>query len=565
VKKTSITLSLIVLMSLFIGACSAAPEALLSQGAADIISQAAEIVEAREAEHSEDDLDSEPGHAPEIEEPAPPVQAPVDPGVVAAYENVLTGVYEYVNPSVVNIRVKVDGAMQQFDFGQMPDLPFDFGIPGMPETPNNPGDPEDQVPQDPQFGYGMGSGFVWDKEGHIVTNNHVVDGAVEIEVTFSDGTSVPAELVGADPYSDLAVIKVDIAADALTPIQVADSDQVKVGELAIAIGNPFGLDGTMTVGIVSALGRTLPASQGFGLGPTFSIPDVIQTDAPINPGNSGGVLVDDRGTLIGVPTAIESPVGANAGIGFAVPSNNVTRVVPILIEEGAYQHAYLGISGTALIPEMAEAMDLDSMQRGALVTEVVPGGPAEEAGLRGSDRQVEIDGQPISIGGDVIIAIDGGRVREMDDLIAYLTGKTSVGQKVTLTVLRDGKEADIDVTLGARPNNPGEPIEQMPRQTQGKARLGIIGGTLSAETAASMDLSPDQTGVLVEQVQPGGPAESAGLAHGDVITALNGEVVESIDGLISMLGEYEPGETVRLTILRDGDQLKLKVTLGEAS
>jgi S1-C subfamily serine protease len=321
----------------------------------------------------------------------------------------------------------------------------------------------------------------------------------------------------------------------------------------------------MTVGIISALGRSLPASQGIGAGPVFSIPDVIQTDAPINPGNSGGVLVDENGLLIGVPTAIESPVRANAGIGFAVPSDTVARVVPALIEDGVYQHAYLGISGTSLNPVLAESMGLAADQRGALVTEIVPGGPADEAGLRGSERPVEIDGTEVMVGGDVITAIEGQSVRDMDDLIAYLTGSTSVGQEVTLSVLRDGDEVSVDVTLGARPGSATELPAQEPRQARGKARLGIVGGTLTPDAAEALGLPADQGGVLIDQVQSGGPADQAGLAGGDVITALNGEPVESIEGLIVLLGEYEPGDTVRLTVLHEGSETRLRVTLGEAS
>lgn len=484
-------------------------------------------------------------------------QTPTDPGLMAAFEDTLTSVYEKVNPSVVFISVKVDPSIAGIDLGGLPDLPFDFGMPSNPNTP--------QQPETQPFGYATGSGFVWDQNGHIVTNNHVVNGAVEIEVTFSDGTTLPAEVVGTDPYSDLAVIKVDLALEKLVPIQVTDSKEIKVGELAIAIGNPFGLDGTMTVGIVSALGRTLPANNGISTGPTFSIPNVIQTDAPINPGNSGGVLVDENGLLIGVPTAIESPVGANAGIGFAVPSDTVQRVVPTLIKDGSYQHPYLGISGTSLTPKLAEAMGLDSTQRGALVSEIVTGGPADEAGLRASDQQVEIDGQQVMVGGDVIIAVEGENIQDMDDLISYLVGYTSVGQKITLTVLRDGNEVNVDVTLSARPASVATtPQQPEPQQAQGKARLGIVGGTLTPDIATEMGLPAEQSGVLVEEVQTNGPADQAGLTANDVIIALNGDPVESIEALISMLGDYKPGDTVRLTVLRNNDQIKLNVTLGES-
>ena len=551
-KKLSISISLLLLVSILIGACSVAPSALISQGAANFVQLAPESI-------------GDPSNPVAEDELAQPAQVPTDPGVIAAYENTLTNVYEKVNPSVVFISVKVDQDLPGFNLEGMPDLPFEH-----PEIPGNPDAPE--PPDLPPFGYGSGSGFVWDQAGHIVTNNHVVDGAVEIDVIFADGTNIPAELVGADPYSDLAVIKVDLDASQLAPIEVTDSRDLKVGELAIAIGNPFGLDGTMTVGIVSALGRTLPAGNDMLAGQRFSIPNVIQTDAPINPGNSGGVLVDESGKLIGVPTAIESPSGVNSGIGFAVPSDTVQRVVPSLIEDGDYQHAYLGISGVSLNPDLAEAMGLDRMQRGTLVTEAIGGGPAEEAGLRGSDQQVEIDGLQVPVGGDVIIAIEGEKIRDMDDLIAYLVSYTTVGQEVTLTILRDGMEVTVNVTLSERPSIsdiPQQPEVQPerpdPSQNPNKARLGITGGSLTPEIAGSMGLSTDQRGVIVEDVQENSPAEQAGLTNGDVIIALNGDPIGSIDGLISMLGKFEPGDTVSLTVLRDNDTIKLEVILGEAN
>ena len=301
---------------------------------------------------------------------------------IMAMEGTLEQIYEKVNPSVVNIRVVQKVTTENMGNMQIPNFPF-FSLP----------QGQDQPPE--QYQSGLGSGFVWDQQGHIVTNNHVIDGADKIEVTFNDGMIVQADLVGVDPDSDLAVLKVDLP-EGIAPIQLADSDTLKVGQLAIAIGNPFGLDGTMTVGIVSALGRSLPTNEGFG--PTYTIPDIIQTDAPINPGNSGGVLVNDQGQVIGVTSAIESPVRANAGIGFAIPSAIVEKVIPVLITDGHFDHSWLGISGTSLVPDLATAMDLDSSQRGVLVIDVMPNSPAEMAGLRGSDREIEIDRDSSSCG-----------------------------------------------------------------------------------------------------------------------------------------------------------------------
>jgi serine protease Do len=362
--------------------------------------------------------------------------------LLTAYQGVLEDIYVRVNPSVVNIHVVETTPVLQNPRSRNPNNPG---------TPGGSGQPYQE---------GLGSGFIWDLQGHIVTNNHVVSGASTIEVIFSNGTILPAKLVGADANSDLAVIKVEASASLLKPITVADSRLVKVGQLAIAIGNPFGLSGTMTNGIVSAIGRSLPASDTSSgsstagiehRSATYSIPDVIQTDAPINPGNSGGVLVNDQGQLIGVTAAIESSSQSNSGIGFAIPSAIVQKVVPALIKVGQYAHPYLGMSGMELTPDLAQAMNLKSDQRGALVETVVANGPAAKAGLLGSTREVTINGQTIQVGGDVIVSIDNQPISGMDDLIAYLESSTSVGQKVTLNVLRDGKEVSLPVTLGARP------------------------------------------------------------------------------------------------------------------
>ena len=488
--------------------------------------------------------------------------ANIQPGLLAAYADALSQIYENVNPSVVNIRVvqKLDtsGALQEL----IPNLPFNMpDLPGLPDEQDTP-----QEPDVPQYGQGLGSGFVWDEDGHIVTNNHVVSEADKIEVTFSDGTVASAKLVGADPDSDLAVVKVDVSKDMLDPVAVADSADVKVGQLAIAIGNPFGLDGTMTVGIVSALGRTLPTTEGLSTGPSYSIPDIIQTDAPINPGNSGGVLVDDQGRVIGVTAAIESPVRANAGIGFVIPASIVQRVVPELIKNGQYEHPYLGIQGLTLTPDLARAMDLKETQRGALVAEVMPDSPAEQAGLRGSDLAAQIDGQEVQVGGDVIVAIDGQPVKEMDDLIAYLGAHTQVDQKVSLTVIRDGKETEIDATLKARPVAEAEPEpEQGAKPSTSGTYLGIAGVPLTPELAQSMNLSEDQRGVLVQEVQPESPADRARLAIDDVITALDGDDVENVEQLRALLQEHQAGDEVTLSILRDGEQMEITITLAERS
>jgi serine protease Do len=489
--------------------------------------------------------------------PTESVSPVVTSGALAAIQGTLEEIYQDVSPSAVYIEVL---QQQSVALGQM--FPF-FGEPNSQQLPEE------------QYQRGSGSGFVWDKEGHIVTNNHVVDGADKIRVTFSDGTIVEGTVVGTDPDSDLAVIKVDLPADQLFPVELADSTQVRIGQLAVAIGNPFGLENTMTVGIVSALGRSLPVESDVSMGPSYTIPDVIQTDAPINPGNSGGVLVDDQGKVIGVTAAIVSPVGASAGVGFAIPSVIVQKAVPMLIEKGRYAHPWLGISGTTMNPDLAQAMELDSDQHGSLVIEVVPGGPADEANLRGSDRTITVDGEELRIGGDVIVAIDGQPVEDFDDLTIYLVRSTEVGQEITLTVLRDGRERQVKVTLGERPGSE-EQIGPARAEAAGGAWLGISGVTVSPEMAQGMGLPEDQEGVLVVEITGDSPADEAGLrgsykpvtidgqrllVGGDVIVGWDDQSVTQMEELRALVGQARPGQEVALTILRDGARMDVQVTL----
>lgn len=353
-----------------------------------------------------------------------------------ALENAYEAIYQNVNPSVVTIIISSRITNSSF---------YGFGRQG-----------NGQNSQGAVVPTAEGSGFVWDTAGHIVTNNHVVDGAAKINVTFSDGSSYDAKLVGTDPNTDLAVIQVTGAPESLLkPVTVGDSTQVKVGQMVVAIGNPYGLANTMTTGIVSAIARTIPASadnryNGLTSAPSFSIPDVIQTDAAINPGNSGGVLVDLNGALIGVPSQIESSSGSNSGVGFAIPSAIVSKVVPQLISDGKASHSYLGISGATVSADIASRLNLKNGQEGVLVVSVVPGGPAEKAGLKAAE--VDESGMPTAAG-DIIIGIDGKSITRMDELISYLSSNTKPGQTATLTVLRNGNEAQVKVTLGTQPTN----------------------------------------------------------------------------------------------------------------
>jgi S1-C subfamily serine protease len=338
---------------------------------------------------------------------------PLSPEVIQeadAEQQLLINVYKRVNPAVVHIRVA--------------------------------------KPEGRSYQWGTGSGFVIDKEGHIVTNNHVAENAEEVQVTFHDGTMVRAEVIGTDPDSDLAVIKVDVPVEALYPVELGDSDTLEIGQRAIALGNPFGLRGTQTAGTISALGRSLPLGRASAvIGARFSIPELIQTDAAINPGNSGGPLVDSQGRVVGVNTAYDPDA---PGVGFAVPVNTIRRVVPRLIKDGRYPYPWLGISGRDLELDIVEEMKL-STQRGAIVLQVTPDSPADRAGLQGSNATVEKLGRVLGIGGDVIIGIDGQEVQQFEDILVYILRHTEVGQEVNLTIIRNGRERSVEVKLGERP------------------------------------------------------------------------------------------------------------------
>jgi 2-alkenal reductase len=345
---------------------------------------------------------------PELE--TPPTPAPVTTTadtqlltIDRTLQDQLIDIYQHINPSVVHIFV--------FDEIEDTSLPL-----------------------------GTGSGFIYDDLGHIVTNNHVVTEGESFEVVFADGTRRKAELVGADVDSDLGVIKVDELPEGVRPIGLGDSRVLKVGQFVIAIGNPFGEAGSMSVGIVSGLGRTLDSQRIAEGGGRYSLPEVIQTDAAINPGNSGGPLLDLEGDVIGVNSAISTRTGTNSGVGFSIPVNAVKQIVPRLISDGGYIYPYMGVRMLTLNLELQEQLDLQQAT-GAYVTEVTADSPASDAGLIGANGP----------GGDLIIAVDGSTVLSSDDLIAYLVFESEVGQVVDLTVVRDGEEIVIPLTLGERP------------------------------------------------------------------------------------------------------------------
>jgi S1-C subfamily serine protease len=496
------------------------------------------------------------------------------------------------------------------------------------------------------FRSGIGSGFVYNNDGLIVTNYHVIapsvlssesvrgetNNGVDINVAFEDGTIYPATLVGADRFSDIAIIDVpEDARDRLVPLPVGNSSELRVGQQVVAIGNPFGLSGSMTEGIVSGLGRLIPSSEeeqvpplpdGIPVPPpqdpsipgipqqppgdesspsspptnpdeelretqrrgSFSIPDVIQTDAPINPGNSGGPLLDLRGEVIGMNTAIFSSTGESAGVGFAIPSNTLKKVVPALISSGMYQHPWLGISGTDVTPEIAEAVGLKEA-KGFLVTDITSESPADKAGIRGGYKIDNIDGREIALGGDIIIAIDNNTVRKIDDILSYLEREKNVGDQVRLTVLREGNITQtFPTTLAARPGSvslqQSSPQEQQQQQNQGKpAWLGISGISLTPEVSQAIGLTPDTRGFLVIEVAAGGPADKAGIRGGykidnidgreialggDIIVGIDNTTVTSLENILTYLSnEKQAGDKALLNVIRDGRSSQINVTLGE--
>lgn len=297
-------------------------------------------------------------------------------------------------------------------------------------------------------GVATGSGFVIDTEGHVLTNNHVVEGATKIEVKLgSSDTNHTAEVVGTDPASDIALLKVDAPHDQLHPLTLGDSSKLRVGDPVVAIGNPFGLDRTVTSGIVSALQRQIQAPNG------FSISHVIQTDAAINPGNSGGPLIDAAGSVIGINSQIETGGGSsgNVGIGFAIPINTARQVADEIEKNGKVEHAYLGINGGTITPTLANAVNLP-VSKGVLVAEVVKGGPADEAGLKGGSTEATIEGANFQLGGDIITEVNGEPIDSMEEVVE-LVDAAKPGDKMELTILRHGETKKIDVTLGNRPDS----------------------------------------------------------------------------------------------------------------
>jgi len=478
---------------------------------------------------------------------------------------------------------------------------------------------------------GLGSGFVYDNDGHIITNYHVValaslsgessnnisssNNNTDIIVTFNDGSVYNARVVGSDRFSDIAVLRVEnISESKLVPLAFGNSSQAKIGEQVVAIGNPFGLSGTLTVGVVSGLGRTIPSlgddqqeqeqpplpetpfddlfpdipglpfqqpplipdQQQQERSGAFSIPDIIQTDAAVNPGNSGGPLLNMEGQVIGMNTAIFSETGVYAGIGFAIPSNTITKIVPSLITTGSYQHPWLGLIGIDITPDIAEALGLSLEEaKGFLIIGVNEGSPADKAGIRGGDRVTNVNGREIRLGGDIVLKIDNQDVRKIEDILTYLEGQKHVGDTVQLTIVRDGKTQIVNATLTPRPGS-NQSQQLQPQSEQQRPSLGISGTNVTPAIAKAMNMT-QATGFLVVDIIAEGPADKAGIRGGYLISNINGtdielggdvilridnKTVNTIDDILSYLDTRKVNDTVQLTILREGNVENVPVQLG---
>ena len=430
-----------------------------------------------------------------------------------------------------------------------------------------------------QLGSRLGSGFIYDRDGHIITNYHVVNGGNELLVTFSDGSAYNGELIGSDPYSDLAVIKVNtVPREKLIPLTIGNSSNVVVGQAVAAVGNPFGLSGSMSEGIISGLGRQLPSSSLppqeslpplFGRNQipsgtsSFSIPEIIQTDAAINPGNSGGPLLNMKGEVIGINSAIFSNTGVYAGVGFAIPSTTVKKVVTSLIETGSYDHPWLGIVGVDITPQIGKVMNMSLTEsKGFLVTDVNANGPADKAGIQGGDRTTQINGtdREINLGGDIIIGIDKKTVRNIDDLLAYLEREKSVGENVTLELIRNGEPMEKILTLEKRPDS--ENISQMGNK---QLSLGVTGVDVNTTISKAMNLT-NSKGFLVTSVTANGPADEAGIHGGfkvetinntqytfggDVIIGIDNKTINTVQDIKNYIETKNEGDIVKLKVIRD--------------
>jgi len=449
-------------------------------------------------------------------------------------------IVEKVTPSIVTVSTTRKVSEGSNPLAGNPMLRRFFGIPEGPDGDDQGGGREE----------GLGSGVIVSSDGLILTNNHVAEAGDKIVVQIGDhGRKYDAKVVGNDPTSDLALLRID--AKNLPVLTFADSDQVKVGDIALAIGNPFALTDTVTMGIVSALGRSAVLDDdGNGNGPTH-YEDFIQTDASINPGNSGGALVDTEGRLIGINTAIYSRSGGNQGIGFAVPSNLAHNVIDNLLKYGKVSRGYLGTEVQELNPDLAEQFKLPDDQQGALISQLLPGSAAEKAGLQTGDIITAVNGKPVTDPMSLRLSVGGMRA----------------GDQATVTYLRDGQSKTANVTLGGQENpsevvqtnTPGDSLSKDGKVSRGY--LGAVVQKLNPDLAEQFKAPDDQQGALISRLLPGSAAEKAGLQSGDIITAVNGKAVTDPMSLRLSVGGMKAGDQATVTYLRDGQSKTSNVTL----
>ncbi|MEX0808523.1 MAG: DegQ family serine endoprotease [Dongiaceae bacterium] len=451
------------------------------------------------------------------------------PAAAASAPDSFSDLAKKVTPAVVNIQTTQTQSMAEDQPGT-PDMPFPPGSPfeeffkhfgpfggeGAPEGPMN----------------ALGSGFVIDDSGHVVTNNHVVQDADEIQVKFADGREFDAVLLGSDPETDLALLKIE-SDETLPYVEWGNSDELEVGDWVMAVGNPFGLGGTVTAGIVSARGRDIRS------GP---YDDFIQTDAAINRGNSGGPMFDLSGNVVGINTAIYSPSGGSVGIGFAIPSTLAQNVVAQLMEDGNVERGWLGVRIQPVSPEIADALGLDD-DSGALVAGLLPDSPAT-----GTLRQ-----------GDVIVGFDGAPVAEIRDLTRSVAA-VPAGKTVNVEIWRDGARETVAVEIGARPGQQMAAVEQGENSATTTPELGLSVAPLDERMREQLALSAQDVGVVVVQVDPSGKGAEHGIARGDVIRAVNGEAVANPSELTAAIEKVD-ADSVLLLITRDGDDIYVGIDL----
>jgi Do/DeqQ family serine protease len=443
-----------------------------------------------------------------------PLASPGAPGSYSA-------IVDRVSPAVVTVTVQMKATAQQTSIPELPDFFRQFGEPFGQQF---------RVEPRPRPS-GLGSGVIIREDGYILTNNHVVDGADRIRVELNDGRSFVATVVGTDPASDLAVIKVQ--ATGLPTLPYGDSDQVKVGDVVLAVGNPLGIGQTVTMGIVSAKGRTTPGSVGDG-----SYADFLQTDAPINRGNSGGALVDLQGNLVGINAQILSPSGGNIGLGFAIPSTMVKAVAQQLIDGGVVRRSKLGVNVQSLTPELAESLGLPDVH-GALVSGVEAGSPAERAGLKEQDVIVSSDGHAV---------VDSNGLRNR-------VASTKPGTTAEVKVLRDGKPQTLSARVVEREPARLDARGRGGEEGDGESGFGMTLSPVTPQIARQFELPPSSSGVVVTDVAPDSVAANAGIRRGDVIKRVNGKEVASIDSVRSALTAQSDGKPALVMVSRQGANL----------